>query len=310
MMEKVNAKLVLQNLKEYVRNFDWERYAPIGHGTTRERADFIKENGLLTRKISQRKRDNWNLGNEEKSGEDKVYFETCLESENIGLTACMQAYRQDNPSKMWRPSEKDWRCRYFTVKNPSKYADRMVRDEDNEKIEMLFTHIYSDRPKKLPRKSSFHPPWDEMIEHLPRKLMDYFDLIYAYGERDAEGNVKEIDTAIDIASPILNVGDLGTTAIKGSIPPEDLKVWKPSEYLKMKEERDCKHSLDNDIVKIKEIPKTTWTKRIIAPEEEQNNPYWKIFRYKEAGDRKRQEVRKELKEWIKTHTDEKLKNIH
>jgi hypothetical protein len=297
---------LLEGLEDYVRTFDWEVYAPLGHGTTEKRGELVKKNGLLTRGDFKRKEDNWNVPGI--SGEDRIYFETCLESEDIGLTACKKAHRLDNPSELLL--NEDVECRYFTLKDPGEYADRMVKDEDNEEMERVMEIMYSDRPEKIQNQSFFHPLFiPERIEHLPRELMDYFDLIYAYGTRDAEGNVKEIGEAIDIALPILNVGGWGTTAVRGSIPPEDLEEWIPSEYLRMKEGEDCERALDNGIVKMNGVQKGSRTRREIAPGREQDSPHWKVFEYKGAEEEKRREIRRELRDWIKGRAKKKLRRL-
>ena len=240
--DKIEARF-----KEFTKDYNPSIYAPFIHGTTKERANDILKEGLLTRndcKNEKIKQCNiWSDGLfENKSQDDLTYFATCMEVGGIANRACEQAYEADHPHwwKKEHPSnepayKREDVCAYIRIKNPDLHQYEM--DEDAR-------HLVRDLKKFYSNVAVDKEGYAEIMEHLeqmPEDLVDLYDLAYLIdGENETH---KLID---ETPKNIFSIVDWGTVAVKGSIPPENMDTITYREYNSLK---DCRTSHHNRIRK-------------------------------------------------------------
>jgi len=294
MSEKdIDLMAVKDKFDKYIEDFDFDQYSPFGHGTTKDRAKDIKEKGLLTRNdCKDEKIKQCNIWSQygfydNKSESNKTYFETCMESMNIGINACRKAYKTDTGKYPYKYEKETGRnfdedmCQYFKIKDIEKYKDKLDIDEDSAYRPKCIKKFYSDNGFEKGGCG------ESTYSRLPETLTDFYDLLFAYGDEEL------IHNAIDKTPQVLfSISDWGTSSISGSIPPEDLKEMKVSDYLK--EKKDCRSFIGNKKIKDHGLD---------SIKRESKYPHLDYFRDKST------ENREPLKEWIKSHKNEYIKRL-
>lgn len=238
-----------EEFAKYVKNYDYSRYSPFYHGTSKDRANNILAHGLKTRNDARKKpllsqiaeQNIWGsslLGSESaKSKDDLVYFTTCMEHMKLPLKACEKAYEMEGGA-YWEKYKNSTEfqkneCGILRLKNPQKYFPHFVLDEDNQSAINTCKRFFSDKP---------HERYDvieclSVASKMDDKLIQFYERAYLEG-----GEALAHELINKTPEALFSIADWGTIAINRSIDPEDLELVDTEKYMK---EEDCRDTNRN-----------------------------------------------------------------
>ena len=256
---------------KYMKSFNITQYSPFGHGTTTDRAEQIKKEGLLRRvdcdtKDHPAQCDIWTQPGspfKNKSENDRTYFESCMEVCDIGLSACEKAYEADHRNIKYKIQHQELLKNFEKVKElkktqkkPSQHdykekTGKNFRDEECKYLVLKNIEKYKDK-FIIDEDSSFVPQClkdfysEKEYKHVFRdgSFSESLDCQHVFSRLPVEltdlydlmfiknGNVSEL---IDkTPSALFSLTDWGTVAVQDSIPPEDIDVMNVDNYLSLK----------------------------------------------------------------------------
>lgn len=221
---------------QYIKNIDFDKYSPFMHGTTKERANSILKNGLLTRKDQKNQEiASQNIWGDEnlKSQDDKTYFTTCMERAHLPIKACEKTLQSNEEFNYKNENETEEKCTILKIKNIKKYIPYLTLDEDSKYVPRNIKRFYSNEN------------FDEYKLHDSLQVLNKLDkgLTQFYEKAFLEGGEELAHKLIDkTPSALFSIGDWGTVAINKSIEPNDLEIIPINEYRKF---NDCRDKNDN-----------------------------------------------------------------
>ena len=224
---------VMSRFEKYVKRFDFSDYAPFYHGTTKDRAETILKEGLLTRSDNPSLASSGKWGKSAESLPDRVYFSACTETMSIGKISCVRGSFDPHGTMSM-----DERCAFFDLVNYKKYVKHFILDEDSKFVPDVIRRVFSDWNYDACKMEM------TQLKRMDWRMVKFFELGFVVGGGDLAARMIE-----KAPSAIFSITDWGTIAVSRSIRPEDLKVvpyavYEGREKCRNRVEAECAKFLD------------------------------------------------------------------
>lgn len=232
-MSTIHERNILLTFKATVDHFDFGKYAPFYHGTSRSRLADIKRFGLLTRKDAPSSCDvsinKWGA-DYIRSLPDRVYFAACTERADIVKGSCQKALELEG-DKAFTTDELSAKCAIIELINFRPYIRYFTTDEDSYTAKETLSKLFSMETLR---------DYQVMDGLYIMKKMDR-QVARLYEEAFIVGDNPLVRQLLDMTPPALfSIADWGTFAITTSIAPRDMMEVP---YIAYKTRENCRERL-------------------------------------------------------------------